>query len=357
MNYWYAKASDRRMAIVDVKMHYCYNGIDYIVQCQPTPLAELNKTVETLHDTLDEASDHAKEILKMVPSSELKNCLKMALKSISTAKSITSQTCTATGTANLAAIISPQPAVVASSHPVSSHSCPPDSSAKRKAEMVSTPPDQEPGSTQPSVIVIAPEDAPEGTPAKQQKLGYMYTNECPCGKIFKDRITLDKHIEADHTQSGVWKCCKCSNTYTKRGTMFKHFRNAHDLTRLHHWCKIGSCEYGHDNLTTLKKHCQDCHNIESDVKCQKCGKVFSQRNKLRDHEIICKTEFKAFNCEQCDKGYRSSCRLREHMQNDHSGPGEQPLMIPCSVLDCPKHYKSRTAMKKHLRDKHGYVTK
>ena len=76
MKYWYAKASDRRMAIVDVKMHYCYNGIDYIVQCQPTPLAELNKTVENLHDTLDEASDHAKEILKMVPSSELKNCLK-----------------------------------------------------------------------------------------------------------------------------------------------------------------------------------------------------------------------------------------------------------------------------------------
>ena len=109
----------------------------------------------------------------------------MALKSISTAKSITSQTCTATGTANLAAIISPQPAVVASSHPVSSHSCPPDSSAKMKAETVSTPPDQEPGSTQPSVIVIAPDDAPEGTSAKQQKLGYMYTNECPCGKIFQ----------------------------------------------------------------------------------------------------------------------------------------------------------------------------
>ena len=85
--------------------------------------------------------------------------------------------------------------------------------------------------------------------------------------------------------------------------------------------------------------------------------MFSQKNKLRDHEIICKTEFKAFNCKQCDKGYRSSCRLREHMQNDHSGPGEQPLMIPCSVLDCPKCYKSITAMKKHLRDKHGYVSK
>ena len=127
------------MAIVDVKMHYCYNGIDYIVKCQPTPLAELNKTVENLHDTLDEASDHAKEILKMVPSSELKNCLKMALKSISTAKSITFQTCTATGTANLAAIISPQPAVVVSSHPVSSHSHPPDSSAKGKQKLCQLP--------------------------------------------------------------------------------------------------------------------------------------------------------------------------------------------------------------------------
>ena len=144
----------------------------------------------------------------------------------------------------------------------------------------------------------------------------MYTNECLCGKVFKDRITLDKHIEADHTQSGVWKCSNCSNTYTKRGIMFKHFRNAHDLTRLHHWCKIGLCEYGHDNLTTLKKHHQECHNIESDVKCQKCGKVFSQNNKLRDHEIICKTEFKPFSCDHCGKGYRSLCRLREHMQND-----------------------------------------
>ena len=161
------------------------------------------KTVENLHETLDEASDHAKEILKMVPSSELKNCLKMALKSITTAKSITLQTCTAIGTANLAAIISPQPAVVASSHPVSSHSHPPDSSGKKRAETVSTPPDQDPGSTQPSVIVITPDDAPEGTPAKQQKLAYMFTNECLCGKVFKDRITLDKHIEADHTKSGV----------------------------------------------------------------------------------------------------------------------------------------------------------
>ena len=141
IRYWYAKGSDKKMAIVDVKMHYCYNGIDYIVQCQPTPLAELNKTVENLHETLDEASDHAKEILKMVPSSEFKNSLKMALKSITTAMSIISQTWTATGTANLAAIISPQPAVVVSSHPVSSHSCPPDSSGKRKAETVSTPPD------------------------------------------------------------------------------------------------------------------------------------------------------------------------------------------------------------------------
>ena len=81
------------------------------------------------------------------------------------------------------------------------------------------------------------------------------------------------------------------------------------------------------------------------------------KNKLRDHEIICKTEFKPFSCDHCGKGYRSSCRLREHMQNDNSAPGEEPFMIPCLVLDCPKCYKSRTAMKKHPRDKHGYVTK
>ena len=137
----------------------------------------------------------------------------------------------------------------------------------------------------------------------------MYTNECSCGKVFQDRMTLDKHIEAGHIQAGIWKCSKCPNTYRKRGTMFKHYRNKHDLSRLHHWCKIGSCKYGHDNLTTIKKQCQDCHNIDSDVKCQKCGKVFSQKNKLNDHEIICKTEFKPFSCEHCDKGYRSLCRL------------------------------------------------
>ena len=78
IKYWYAKGVDKRMAIVDVRMQYCYNGIDYIVQCQPTPLAKLNKTVENLHETLNEASDHAKEILRMVPSSELENCLKLS---------------------------------------------------------------------------------------------------------------------------------------------------------------------------------------------------------------------------------------------------------------------------------------
>ena len=76
------------MATKDVKLQYCYNGIDYVCQCLPSPIVELNKSIDNLMETLDEASDTAKDILKMVPTPDLKNCFKLALKSVTTARSL-----------------------------------------------------------------------------------------------------------------------------------------------------------------------------------------------------------------------------------------------------------------------------
>ena len=74
-----------------------------------------------------------------------------------------------------------------------------------------------PGSTPSAALEV------EGpSPKKKMMSAYMYVNECPCGIVFKDRVTLDKHIQGDHIQSGVWSAADalqittpgppCSNT-------------------------------------------------------------------------------------------------------------------------------------------------
>ena len=82
-------------------LHFALNGIDVVVPCLPTPVAELNKSITNLKETITEASDLYQEIFKMVPKSDMKKCYKLIMKSISTAGTLVRSTCTLNGSADM----------------------------------------------------------------------------------------------------------------------------------------------------------------------------------------------------------------------------------------------------------------
>ena len=355
MKHWYPKKEDKHSKSQSYMLHFAFNGIDTVVPCLPTPVAELKKSITNLKETFNEASDLCQEIFKMVPKSDMKKCYKLIMKSISTAGTLVRSTCTLNGHADMAQVISPQAAVVpVSSHVPSRGRNPPSEKQKPTATVTSAGATVEGGEEQEvSADVHATQEgatvSATGTSGPSpKKQAFMYKFECPCGLQFEDRLKLDKHINSEHVRTGVWRCSKCTFSYEKRSVMFKHFRNKHDKSRLHNWCNIGNCEYGHDNLGYIKKHKEEVHNIKSDIRC---GKTFAQKNMLRAHEAICGHPAKPFPCSECDKAYRSKRYMEHHMKMKHPAPGQ----------DVPNFVKSWTAVQdmsqtflnRHMRDKHG----
>ena len=198
---------------------------------------------------------------------------------------------------------------------------------------------------------------------------------CYCGLSFNTKDELSLHVSSVHKDK-VYKCSSCGTQCRNNRATWKHFRSQHLYIHTHHctiatWkhfrsqhpyiythhCTIASCQfgknkkpYGNDDQCLVLMHMEKKHSLKPPLVCPKCTKTFSSpkyqiphiQNK---HDLAPKIP-KQFGCTQCSKTYMTQKALDGHMLV-HAGSQE---FFVCEF--CGKEYNSKTALQKHLKEKH-----
>lgn len=123
-----------------------------------------------------------------------------------------------------------------------------------------------------------------------------------CGRAFSDRRFTENH-KRRHTGERPYVCELCGKTFTQSGTLLVH-KKFH-LNERNYECDICHKKFvrrGH-MLLHLKRH----NNIR-DYVCDQCGKAFVDRRMLRDHEVV-HSDARPFSCELCGATFK----LRKHL--------------------------------------------
>lgn len=127
---------------------------------------------------------------------------------------------------------------------------------------------------------------------------------CPhCGKKFRVRKNLAKHVQAVHAEKRPYICEECGKSFTQK-TYLKQHHFTHATERL---CKCPKCFKSFKNTAHLKKH-MDIHN-EDVHQCPECGKQLKTKRNLRAHMIV-HSDQKKYDCPVCDLKFKRSDTLK-----------------------------------------------
>ena len=184
-----------------------------------------------------------------------------------------------------------------------------------------------------------------------------------CGREYKDRSALGKHIMNKHGDSangkgdvktfieslsgfiihtgeqpdkGLHKCKLCSAEFASKFTLKNHW-DSHIGERRLYTCK--TCGRSYKNSHTLQEHI-DTHTGEKHWLCEYCGKSFASSTKQTRHVRI-HTGQLPYVCEVCGKRFAQSSARKSHMRV-HTG--EQPYC--CKI--CGKSYSHNVCLKAHM---------
>ncbi|XP_050590361.1 zinc finger protein Xfin-like isoform X3 [Bombus affinis] len=143
--------------------------------------------------------------------------------------------------------------------------------------------------------------------------GALLTRCRACERIFKDRASLQKHIENHHS---TYTCHLCNETITSKLGIMTHNRVKHmdhpDLT-----CNFGSCRKLFRTKEDLEAHRKDHSVLSRPNTCQVCGKQYASKWKAFDHTKKC--HGKVFRtCKQCLAVFTEDSAIRDHYETIHN---------------------------------------
>ncbi|OXA45234.1 oocyte zinc finger protein XlCOF19-like [Folsomia candida] len=133
-----------------------------------------------------------------------------------------------------------------------------------------------------------------------------------CGKDFKTRTELGKHIRA-HTTEKPYTCASCGRSFAQMGTMKRHEmthleKSARDMFQCH------VCPQTFLNRTSLQHHIRVGHENQRNYPCSSCDKRFStSRDLMRHVEAVHATnKEKIHSCDKCEYKSHSKANLANH---------------------------------------------
>lgn len=171
------------------------------------------------------------------------------------------------------------------------------------------------------------------------------TSLCPdCGKMISHRY-LQKHRET-HKDKGdrvkPFECDQCQSRFTLKENLNKH-------KRIHSQEKKYACPYcGKQFLhwASRRYHVDSMHTGELRYDCTYCGSKFRNSSQyaihLRKHQGIT-----PFPCHMCDRSFTNGLALKHHLTT-HS----DVKSVVCTYENCTKAYKTRKALRIHIRMAH-----
>ncbi|XP_026670873.1 uncharacterized protein LOC108626685 [Ceratina calcarata] len=168
-----------------------------------------------------------------------------------------------------------------------------------------------------------------------------------CERIFKDRASLQKHIENHHS---TYTCHLCEETVTSKLGIMTHNRMKHmnhpDLT-----CNFGSCKKLFRTQEDLESHKKDHRYHTTPNVCDYCGDTVENKLKLKMHVLSLHRNEIGVSCGVCLIPMRDPKELKNHVENVHS----MVLTKPNTCQVCGKQYASKWKAFDHTKKCHGKV--
>ncbi|XP_033188969.1 uncharacterized protein LOC117156231 [Bombus vancouverensis nearcticus] len=177
--------------------------------------------------------------------------------------------------------------------------------------------------------------------------GALLTRCRACERIFKDRASLQKHIENHHS---TYTCHLCNETITSKLGIMTHNRVKHmdhpDLT-----CNFGSCRKLFRTKEDLEAHRKDHRYHTTPNVCDFCGDTVENKLKLKMHVLSLHRNEIGVSCGVCLIPMKDPKELKSHVEEVHSSVLSRPNT--CQV--CGKQYASKWKAFDHTKKCHGKV--
>ncbi|XP_063987249.1 zinc finger protein Xfin-like [Diachasmimorpha longicaudata] len=175
--------------------------------------------------------------------------------------------------------------------------------------------------------------------------GALLTRCRACERIFKDRASLQKHIENHHSS---YTCHLCDETITSKLGIMTHNRINHmnhpDLT-------CSSCKKLFRTREDLESHKKDHKYHNSPNVCDFCGDTVENKLKLKMHILSLHRNEIGVSCGVCLIPMKDPKDLKKHVEDVHGSI----LLKPNTCQVCGKQYASKWKAFDHTKKCHGKV--
>ncbi|XP_066598006.1 zinc finger protein 729-like [Prorops nasuta] len=177
--------------------------------------------------------------------------------------------------------------------------------------------------------------------------GALLTRCRACERIFKDRASLQKHIENHHS---TYTCHLCNETITSKLGIMTHNRIKHmnhpDLT-----CDHSGCNKLFRTKEDLESHRKDHKYHNNPNVCDFCGDTVENKLKLKMHVLSLHRNEIGVSCGVCLIPMKDPKDLKKHVADVHGSILSNPNT--CQV--CGKQYASKWKAFDHTKKCHGKV--
>ncbi|XP_041974843.1 zinc finger protein 76-like isoform X2 [Aricia agestis] len=173
-------------------------------------------------------------------------------------------------------------------------------------------------------------------------------SEKSCGRIFKVREDLSKHLNEEHTpDEAAYKCTECSRSFFWATGLRAHSRS--HVRRPALACSYAGCGRVFRQPCRLREH-QRAHTGDKPYPCQYpgCGWSFRTASKLLRHARR-HTGERRHPCAECGTAFLRREHLRDHVARYHA---PRPPRRACTAPDCQRTFTNMSSLYKHMKRVH-----
>ena len=191
-----------------------------------------------------------------------------------------------------------------------------------------------------------------------------------CSRIFKSKSSLKVHVKRKHDHDKPFRCSKCPYSTSCNILLTRHLLIHSDRLPF----KCTHCDAQFDFETDLIKHGTLVHTTSRNYKCSQCPYDATRKGDLGRHMLV-HSKIQSYHCSECGAKFKHISNMKKHVRRQHPGSkefrcehcafyafsesdlSEHELIhgkaFPYSCVECICKYKSKKALKCHIKEQHS----